>query len=128
MEVPENVDGENIQTAFEFHIAPKQSIKSDGHRACNVIKEMGHRHQAEALYSRQGPPNYDALKWVNILASNAKAFILSTYHGVMKKHLQRYLSEFCYRFNRRLWSGQGFDRLLLTCANTNTVPYAELRR
>jgi hypothetical protein len=46
----------------------------------------------------------------------------------MKKHLQRYLNEFCYRFNRRFWAGQGFDRLLLACANVNTITYAELRQ
>jgi hypothetical protein len=128
MEVLENVDSENIQTSLESHVIPGQSIRSDGYRAYNVVKGMGHQHQAEVIYSKQGPPNYDALKWVNILVSNAKAFILGTYHGVMKKHLQRYLSEFCYRFNRRFWSEQGFDRLLLACANANTVTYAELRR
>jgi hypothetical protein len=46
----------------------------------------------------------------------------------MKKHLQRYLNEFCYRFNRRFWAGKGFDRLLLACANVNTITYDELRQ
>jgi hypothetical protein len=49
---------------------------------------------------------------VIILVSNAKVFILGTYHGVMANHLQKYLDEFCCRFNRRFWSGQGFDRLV----------------
>jgi hypothetical protein len=89
---------------------------------------MRHTRTAEVVYPKKDAPNYDALKWVNILVSNAKAFILGTYHGVMKKHLQRYLDEFCYRFNRCFWVGQGFDKLLLACANVNTLAYAEPRQ
>ena len=128
MEVLENVNSGQIENALERHVAPKQSIKSDGYRAYTVVKKMGHEHSPEVIYPQQGIPNYDALKWINILVSNAKAFILGTYHGVMKKHLQRYLNEFCYRFNRRFWSGQSFDRLLLACANAHTITYAELRQ
>lgn len=64
---------------------------------------------------------------MNILVSKAKAFILGTYHGVMGKHLQKYLDEFCYRFNRRFWPGQGLDRLLRAYSNAAPVTYAELR-
>ena len=128
MKLIENVDSEHVQTVLKRHVLPKQCIKSDGFRSYNVVKKMGHKHIPEVIYTKQKAPKYDALKWVNILVSNAKAFILGTYHGVMKKHLQRYLNEFCYRFNRRFWSEQGFDRLLLACANANTVTYTELRQ
>ena len=36
-----------------------------------------------------------------------------TYHGTSTKHMQMYLSEFCYRFNRRSFNGAIFDRLLV---------------
>lgn len=39
----------------------------------------------------------------------------------MKKHLQRYHNEFRYRFNRRFWVDQEFDRVLLACANAYTM-------
>ena len=128
MEILERVDAGHIQNVIDRHVRPKQSIKSDGLPVFNVVRDMGHTHYPEVVYPKRGTPNYDALKWVNILVSNAKAFILGTYHGVMKKHLQRYLDEFCYRFNRRAWADQGFDRLLLACANAETVTYAELRK
>jgi hypothetical protein len=35
------------------------------------------------------------------VASNLKAWLLGTFRGVSPKHLQRYLDEFVYRFNRR---------------------------
>jgi transposase-like protein len=128
MEILERVDAEHVKSILDRHVSPNQSIKSDGLPVFNVVKGMGHTHQPEVVYPKEGVPNHDALKWVNILVSNAKAFILGTYHGVMKKHLQRYLNEFCYRFNRRFWSDQGFDRLLLACANAKAITYSELRQ
>ena len=127
MEVLENVDGEHIKAVLEKHVADAQAIKTDGLAAFNIVKEIGHEHNPTVVYPRKGEPNYDVLKWVNILVSNAKAFILGTYHGVMGKHLQKYLDEYCYRFNRRFWPGQGFDRLLRACSNAAPVTYAELR-
>jgi len=46
--------------------------------------------------------------------------------GLDKKHLQAYLDEFCYRFNRRKWQDQLFNRLLHACAVGPVVTYAEL--
>lgn len=128
MELLESVSGENVKKVLERHVNPKQNITSDGFRAYTVVEKMGHKHKPEIVYRNAEAPNYNALKWVNILVSNAKAFILGTYHGVTKKHLQQYLNEFCYRFNRRFWSKQGFDRLLLACANAPSITYADLRQ
>jgi hypothetical protein len=127
MEVIENVDGSQIKAAIGKCVAKSQRIKTDGLPVYGAVKELGHEHAPEVVYPRKGQSNFDILKWVNILVSNAKAFILGTYHGVMKKHLQKYLDEYCYRFNRRFWPGQGFDRLLLACANARATTYAELR-
>jgi transposase-like protein len=127
MEILENVEGEHIKAVLEKRLAGAQAIKTDGLAAFNVANEIGHELTPVVVYPKNGEPNFDDLKWVNILVSNAKAFILGTYHGVMAKHLQKYLDEFCYGFNRRFWPGQGFDRLLQACSLAATVTYAELR-
>jgi hypothetical protein len=57
---------------------------------------------------------------------NAKAFVGATYHGLDSKHLQAYLDEFCYRFNRRKFKGEWFRILGAICASTKTVTYPEL--
>ena len=126
MQVLDNVDGDNIKTALTKHVKDDQTIMSDGFAAYNVAQELGHEHVSEVVYPKKGEPNYDAFKWVNILISNAKAFILGTYHGVTKKHLQKYLDEFCYRFNRRSWTDEIFDRLVLACTREPATTYAEL--
>jgi len=42
------------------------------------------------------------------------------------KHLQRYLTEVCYRFNRRFGERQSLHRLLNACASTDTITRKEL--
>ena len=70
--------------------------------------------------------NDSALLWLHTVISNAKSYILGTYHGLDRMHLQRYLNEFCYRFNRRFFDGELFDRLLLACTKGNTITYQKL--
>lgn len=58
--------------------------------------------------------------------SNLKALIAGTYHGLDKKHLQAYFNEYCYRYNRRGFKGQLFNRLLKACLETTTITYRQL--
>lgn len=66
------------------------------------------------------------LQWVQVLISNLKGNIRGVHHGVSVKHLERYLSEFLYRFNRRFWESQLFNRTVVACASTCTITFAEL--
>lgn len=68
----------------------------------------------------------DLVGWARIVASNAKAFLLGTFHGIGQKHLQKYLDEFCYRFNRRHQEPELFDRLVTACVNSSGLSYYEL--
>lgn len=52
------------------------------------------------------------LKWLHVMISNIKANIEGAYHGLDGTYLQRYLDEFCYRFNRRHSRKPLFDHLL----------------
>jgi hypothetical protein len=66
------------------------------------------------------------LPWVHRVISNTKAGILGTHRGVSEKHLQSYLSEACYRFNRRFWERELFDRLIKACVSTGSITYSQL--
>ena len=41
------------------------------------------------------------LPWVHRIFSNLKVWAFGVYHGLRRKHLQSYLDEFVFRFNRR---------------------------
>lgn len=49
---------------------------------------------------------------IHIVFGNLDAWLLGTHHGVSSKHLQAYLNEFVFRFNRRFWPTAAFDAVL----------------
>ena len=66
-------------------------------------------------------------RWGRVLMANLTGNIRGVHHGVSEKHLHRYLAEFLYRFNRRVWNSQLLDRALTACVSGSTITYAELK-
>ena len=66
------------------------------------------------------------MPWVHRIIANAKKVIRGTHRGVSEKHLQSYLSEIAYRFNRRFWERELFDRLIQACVSAETITYTKL--
>jgi transposase-like protein len=100
-------------------------VRTDGWVAYRVLNSDHSTH--ELVVVRDGSNAVKLLPWVHTLIANIKGNIRGVYHGVSGKHLQRYLAEYCYRFNRRFWESQMFDRILTACIGTRTVSYSELR-
>ncbi|MEE8436052.1 MAG: IS1595 family transposase [bacterium] len=124
MQTIESMERQKVETLVEKHIAPAQEIRTDGFKSFAGLTGMGHRHDGNPVPAKKASED---LPWVHTAISNAKRFLLGTYHGVSHKHLQRYLDEFCYRFNRRSWEKQITLRLLTACIFANPITYAELR-
>ena len=123
MQTIKAVKREFVEPTVRKRIAPAQDIRTDGLKSYKHLETIGHRHIGTAVSPEKA---HQDLHWVHIAISNAKCFLLGTYHGVSHKHLQSYLDEFCYRFNRRSWEKQMTDRLLTACINANPVTLAEL--
>jgi hypothetical protein len=96
-----------------------QHFVTDCAAAHNTLKKMGH-----TLERHKSTPESAAkhLPLVHLAISLAKTFILGTYHGVSRKYIQRYLDEFCYRFNRRLKEADLVQSLIRTCVYTRPRP------
>ena len=119
------VDGENLVEFAKDCIAPGSLLRSDGLSSYNKLSKEGYSLDAKIFNPKDSPEH---LKWIHILISNAKAFIAGTYHGLDDVHLQAFLDEFCYRFNRRRWGGQLFARTLNACADAKPFSrYALIR-
>lgn len=54
------------------------------------------------------------------------AWLLGTYHGVSSKHLQDYLNEFVFRFNRRFWPMVAFDNVLKIAVRVEVSTHRDL--
>ena len=52
------------------------------------------------------------LPWTHRVFANLKTWALGVYHGLRAKHLQSYLDEFTFRFNRRRTRHAAFRSLL----------------
>jgi len=117
------VDGDELTEFAKGAIKPGSVIRSDGFRSYLKLEEAGYRHEHRAYDPKEDPEH---LKWLHVIVSNAKAFILGTYHGLDRKHLQSYLDEFSFRFCRRKWHDQLFNRILSACASAGKFTRYEL--
>ena len=123
MRVVDSTSRDSIRDFVGPKVKPGQCFRTDGLQGHYVLKSMGHQLKADPV-----PPETAGkeLPWTHIVISLAKRFILGTYHGVSSKHLQRYLDEFCYRFNRRFGEERLFSRLLTACAKGAHLGYDAL--
>ena len=108
-----SVTGDALVAYAKECIKPGSLLRSDGLPAYNKLATEGFLLQPEVFNLKENPEH---LKWIHTLISNAKSFISGTYHGLDDIHLQAFLDEFCYRFNRRYWLDQIFARTLSACA------------
>ena len=111
MNVIDKMSTVEMQRVAENCIDKGSAITSDGLSAYKKLSEIGYKHTSKNFYQVDD----DFLKWLHIIISNAKAFIIGTYHGLGHKYLQAYLDEYCYRFNRRFFPSELFGRLLNAC-------------
>ncbi|MBI3535076.1 MAG: IS1595 family transposase, partial [Deltaproteobacteria bacterium] len=107
----ETIYKEHVLSALEKKVEKGSKLKSDGAGAYVKAKDRGYDLE-RSVYIKEKEKTQEHLFWVNILTSNLKRFLLSTHPGVHPKYRHTYLAEFAYRFNRRHWRAEAFDRLL----------------
>ncbi len=121
MSVVSHLDTDTVNMFVKDNLEPECTVQTDGLNIYNALTESISLHERFLIINGAEP-----LPWVHTIISNAKAFISGTYHGLGPKHLQSYLDEYCYRFNRRFWENQLFNRLLTACIDCETIIYGEL--
>jgi transposase-like protein len=85
-------------------------VLTDGWGGYTPLQSMGYRHRAKT----QGTPEWATkiLPRVHRVFGNLQTWLRGTHHGVGKPHLQAYLNEFTFRFNRRRIQMAAFQTLL----------------
>ena len=105
---------ETLLSKIDKAIEKGSTLKSDGNASYASAKERGYH--VDAVNFKKDPAKAkDHLQWIHWGSSNIKLGLASTYHGCFPKYRKAYLAEFSYRFNRRYWPGETFQRLLLAC-------------
>ncbi len=96
------------------------TVQTDGWTGYNQLKENGYLHQITVLSSTNDPAHV-SMPGVHRVSSLLKRWVLGTHQGsVSIEHLQSYLEEFTFRFNRRTSRNRGlvFRRLLEQSVST----------
>jgi transposase-like protein len=115
-----------VQEAIE----PGSQVRTDGSAAYRSLGELGYDHQRSVMLGSQVPAHV-SMAGVHRVASLVKRWILGTHHGsVQPEHLDAYLDEFVFRFNRRTSGSRGmlFYRLLQQAVVTAPVTYQDVVR
>lgn len=94
------------------NVAPGTLLVTDGTSVYKPLGTQGYTFERH-VGNRYGRTTGDYLTLTGLIVSNLKAKLIGTYHGgVARKHLQAYLNEFVFIFNRRFWRGPAFSRCL----------------
>ena len=111
-------------------IEPGTTLRTDGRNLYDRIAEDGYIHHPINVRA-SGDPAHVWLPGVHRVSSLLKRWVAGTLqHSVSHKHLDYYLDEFTFRFNRRNSRARGllFYRLLEQAVATDPHPYRELVR
>lgn len=103
-------------------------VHTDGSAAYLSLRELGYPHQRTVMLGSSVPAHV-SMAGVHRVAALVQRWILGTHHGsVQPEHLDAYLDEFVFRFNRRTSSSRGmlFYRLLQQAVSTQPVTYAQV--
>ena len=63
---------------------------------------------------------------IHLVFANLKTWLIGIHHGVSAQHLQAYLNEFTFRFNRRFCPFNAFRSLLGIAGGVRAPTYDEI--
>ncbi|MCJ7603396.1 MAG: IS1595 family transposase, partial [Desulfobulbaceae bacterium] len=118
----------SLQPFISDVVAEGSTVRTDGWAGYNDLASRGYQHERTVL-SSSGNPAHVAMPGVHRVASLFKRWVLGTHQGsVVPAHLQSYLEEFTFRFNRRNSRSRGlvFRRLVEQAMVTEPVTEAEV--
>jgi transposase-like protein len=109
-------------------IKPGARVRTDGSAAYRTLHDLGYDHQRTVMLGSDIPAHM-SMPGAHRVAAQIKRWILGTHHGsVQPEHLDAYLDEFVFRFNRRTSKSRGmlFYRLLQQSVITSPVTYDDV--
>lgn len=109
----------------EAVIEPGAQVVTDAWPAYNGLTQKGYRHVPVAMSGNPALAD-DYLPLVHIAFGNLKVWLKGVHHGVSARHLQSYLNEFSFRFNRRFYPFNSFRSLLGIGGRTAGPTYESL--
>jgi len=126
------IQGPTMESLLPFvhqHIEPGSQVRTDGSQIYRSLGDEGFLHDRHVIYGSKAPA-HEPLPGVHRVAALLKRWLLGTHHGAIDpKHVDYYLDEFTFRFNRRksLSRGMLFYLLIQQAALAPPATYTNIR-
>jgi len=123
-----DASGESLEDAVKQTVEPGSVVKTDGWSGYEQLSSLGYRHE---VIRKTADIGKNLLPLCHRQAGLLKRWLAGTHQGaVSHAHLDYYLDEYTFRFNRRSsrYRGKLFYRLLQNAVSIAPVPYHRIRR
>jgi transposase-like protein len=123
-----DASAESLESAIQETVEPGSLIRTDGWAGYNQISNRGYIHEVVRADATVGE---NLLPACNLVASLMKRWLGGTLQGaVAHEHLEYYLDEYTFRFNRRTLRHRGklFYRLFQQAVATDVVTYETIKK
>jgi transposase-like protein len=123
-----DASADSLTPFIEEAIEPGSVVHTDGWIGYDRLKGKGYRHRITFLKGRKESAS-ELLPRVHLVASLLKRWLLGTHQGaVSREHLDYYMDEFTFRFNRRNSHRRGklFLRLAEQAVAVGPAPYKSM--
>lgn len=120
-----DASAESLIPFIRDSVQPGSVVHTDGWLGYLPVERNGYQHEVTFLKGKKKTPS-ELLPRVHRVFSLLKRWLLGTHQGaVSQKHLDYYLDEFTFRFNRRRSRSRGklFFRLAQQAVVVDPVPY-----
>lgn len=121
-----DASGESLENAIQQAVCNGTIIQTDGWPGYNRLNSQGYIHE---IIRKDSDLGENLLPLCHKIAALLKRWLLGTHQGaVSHEHLDYYLDEFIFRFNRRTSSHRGklFYRLLENAVKIDPVPLKKM--
>lgn len=118
---------ESLHGFVRKHVIPSSQVNTDDWGGYKGLEEHGYQHRPRI----QGDPARAAkiLPWVHRVIGNLKTWLRGTHHGRVEDiHLQSYLDEFAFRYNRRRSREHAFLTLLILATKQHSQAHPAFGR
>lgn len=116
-----NNSAASIAAFVRANVKPGATLLTDGHASYPGL--TGYRHDPRIVGAMAG---HVVLPWIHRAFSLLKRWGLGTYHGLRRKHVDTYLNEFVFRYNRRFYRHISFETLLVLAAHHEPTSYWDI--
>lgn len=123
-----DTSADSLRPFLKDSIEAGSTIHTDGWAAYKGIEQFGYTHQISSIGANRKDANR-LLPRVHLVVGLLKRWLLGTHQGsVSSAHLDYYLDEFTFRFNRRRSASRGklFYRLVQQAVNAPATTYPEI--